>query len=68
MKKIFAVLAIAGAMTACNNDASSDKTGNDSIKPVDSPAVTAPAPTVNADSLRIADSIRIADSLKKAKK
>ena len=68
MKKIFAVLAIAGAMAACNNDGSGDKTGNDSIKPVDSPQVAAPAPTVNADSLRIADSIRIADSLKKVKK
>lgn len=67
MKKIFAVLAIAGAMAACNNEGEGDKTGNDSIKPVDSPQVVTPAP-VNVDSLRRADSIRIADSLSKVKK
>jgi len=66
MKKFFAVLAIAAAMTACNNDGDSSKTGTDSIKPVDSPQVTTPAP-VNTDSLRKADSARIADSLSKVK-
>lgn len=67
MKKFFAVLAIAAAITACNNGGEGDKTGADSIKPVDStPAVT--TPTVNADSLRIADSTRIADSIKNASK
>jgi len=67
MKKFFAVLAIAAAMTACNNDGDSSKTGTDTIKPVDSnPQVTTPAP-VNTDSLRKADSARIADSLSKVK-
>ena len=33
MKKFFAVLAIAAAITACNNSGESDKTGKDSIQP-----------------------------------
>ena len=66
MKKIFAVLAIAGAMAACNNDGEGDKTGNDSIKPVETPALNSDSLRI-ADSLRI-DSIRIADSLSKVKK
>jgi hypothetical protein len=50
MKKFFAVLAIAAAMTACNNGGEGDKTGTDTIKPVDSPAMKVDSPAVKVDS------------------
>ena len=50
MKKLFAVLAIPAAMTACNNESETTTTGTDTIKPVDSPAVKVDSPAVKLDS------------------
>jgi len=56
MKKFFAILAIAGAMAACNNsgEGTSSKDSTDSIKPVE------PTPTSSTS-----DTIHMNDTLKK---
>ena len=70
MKKFFVMFAIAGALVACNDNASTTDAAADSARIADSTKraqdsinalnVPPPVPTVTA-----ADSARIADSLKK---
>lgn len=50
MKKLFAILAISGALVACNNDSEGKETNDTTNKMTDTTVVTPPVDTTKVDT------------------